>query len=226
MIYLGCALLEPHYREAPVYSTVEALEDAIVTTYQDAIQAFYDAGCRYLQLDDTAWGKLFDPASQEQLATLGYSVDALIEKCTELTRRCLDKKPADLAVTFHFCRGNFKSSWIYEGSYDTIAERLFSIDAIDGFFLEYDNDRSGGFAPLAHLRNQKVVLGLLTTKTPELEPISDILTRAQDATNYVVPSQICISPQCGFASTEDGNNITEDEQWAKIKHLIAIANKL
>lgn len=226
MLYLGGAIFEPHYNKNPIYSTIEELENDIVKAYQDAINAFYCAGCRYLQLDDTAWGRLLDPSLELIISTYGLSADQLIQRCADVTRRSLAKKPDDMTVTFHFCRGNFKSSWIYEGGYDAIAEQLLAIEEFDGFFLEYDNERSGSFEPLRHIKNQKVVLGLITTKTPELEKRDNILNRIEQAKKYIPSQQICISPQCGFASTEDGNSLTEEEQWKKIKLLINVAKEL
>lgn len=225
MLYLGGAILAAQYQENPVYAELSELEDGIVAVYQEAIQAFYDAGCRYLQLDDTAWGRLLDQDLQSPLvANAGDdTVQQLIEKCADLTRRAIEKKPADMVITFHFCRGNFKSSWVYEGGYDAIAEQLLSIETFDGFFLEYDTDRAGSFAPLQALKNQKIILGLITSKSPQLEDGEALLDRVKAASQYVPLEQICISPQCGFASTEDGNSLTEAQQWAKIDLLVETA---
>lgn len=225
MLYLGGAILSARYQENPVYDELSQLEEAIVATYQEAIQAFYDVGCRYLQLDDTAWGRLLDQDLQSPLAAAAgnHSVEALIEKCAEITRRSIENKPEDMVITFHFCRGNFKSSWVYEGGYDAIAEQLLAIEDFDGFFLEYDTERAGSFAPLKHLKNQKVVLGLITSKTPELEDPRVLLEKMKQASEYVPLQQICLSPQCGFASTEEGNALTEEQQWAKIDLLVETA---
>lgn len=223
MLYLGGSVLEPHYQSNPAYAHDSELEDAIVAVYQAAIQAFYAAGCRYLQLDDTAWGRLLEADPQKKIGGSNYTVAQLIEKCAALTKRAIANKPADMALTFHFCRGNFKSSWLYEGRYDAIAESLFSIENFDGFFLEYDSERAGGFEPLKHLKKQKIVLGLITTKTAELEDKEYLLGKIKEASRYVPLEQICLSPQCGFASTEDGNALTEDQQWAKIDLLAETA---
>lgn len=224
MIFLVGAVLEPHYNQSPVYASIEELEEDIIKTYQDAIEAFYAAGCRYLQLDDTAWGRLLDPALELKSSAYGLTAQQLIERCANVTQRALANKPYDMVITFHFCRGNFKSSWIYKGGYDAIAKHLLAIEEFDGFFLEYDDDRSGSFEPLKHLKKQKVVLGLITTKSPELEKKEEILNRIEQAKKYIPGCQICISPQCGFASTEDGNSLTEEEQWEKIKLLTEIAD--
>lgn len=224
MIYLGGALLSKAYLQKPVYDNIEQLENDIVKVYQDAIQAFYDAGCRYLQFDDTAWGKLFDKDSLEQIESFGYSVDELINKCGDITERSLENKPNDMAITFHICRGNFKSSWIYEGNYNSIAKRLFAIENFDGFFLEYDNERSGGFEPLKYIKGQKAVLGLITSKDAKLEDKAYLIDRVKQAAKFVPLDQICISPQCGFASTEDGNTLTEEQQWAKVRLVNEVAD--
>lgn len=226
MIYLSGVISSPKYKANPAYSQESQLLQDIAKTYQDAIQAFYDAGCRYLQIDDTAWGALANPASIKALEVAGYTVDEVMETFTNLTKAALEKKPADMTITFHMCRGNFKSSWLYEGTYDTISNRLFSIEQIDGFFLEYDDQRSGSFKPLKDLRKQRIVLGLITSKTPELENKEQIIARIQEATIFVPLEQICLSPQCGFASTEEGNSLTEEEQWAKVKLVKEIADEV
>lgn len=217
MIYFSGALLSKDYQAKPVYEQLSELENDIVQTYQEAIQAFYDAGCRYLQLDDTAWGALIDDKYKPVLASLGLEPKDLLAKFEELTRRSLAKKPADMAVTFHTCRGNFQSSWLYEGSFDDILKHLFQIDEFAGFFIEYDSERAGDFNVLASLRQQKIVLGLVTSKTPGLEAMSDLTARIKEAQQFVPLEQICVSPQCGFASTEEGNHLTEEEQWAKVQ---------
>lgn len=226
MVYFSGALLSKDYQANPVYDNLVDLENDIVQTYQEAIQAFYDAGCRYLQLDDTAWGALTDDKYDAVFASLGIEPKQLLEKFEELTRRSLANKPADLAVTFHTCRGNFQSSWLYEGSFDTILAHLFKIEEFDGFFIEYDSERSGDFKPLANLKKQKIVLGLVTSKTPELEPMEELVARVKEANQFVPLEQICVSPQCGFASTEEGNHLTEEEQWAKVQLCTDLAKKI
>lgn len=218
-------LLSDHYDKNPVYDSLDDLCNDIVKVYQDAIQAFYDAGCRYLQLDDTAWGALYDNDDSKKLEAKGHKIEDLIDRFGELTERAISKKPKNLAITFHTCRGNFRSSWRYEGTYNSIAERLFKIENIDGFFLEYDTERAGDFTPLKYLKKQKVVLGLVTSKHPELEPEEILLQRIKEASKYVPIEQICISPQCGFASTEDGNDLTEEDQWKKIDLVVSVSKK-
>lgn len=196
-------------------------------TYQDAIQAFYARGCRYLQFDDTNWAFLADAGKREVLLEKGINPDDIAKICTDIINLALAEKPADMTVTTHICRGNHASSWLFSGGYEPIAKELFATN-YDGFFLEYDSDRAGDFAPLRHWSNKdsKVVLGLVTSKFPELENPEDIQARIKEATEYVPLENLSISPQCGFASTEEGNHLTEDEQWAKIKLLQDIATKV
>lgn len=223
MIFLDSLILSKQYNEKPVYDSLEAFKKDLITTYQNAIQAFYDAGCRYLQLDDTSWGGLFDDRFREMIKTNGLDADQLLNDFQEVTEKSLANKPADLAVTFHFCKGNFQSHWLYNGSYEKIAKNLFSIDAFDGFFLEYDDERSGGFEPLKELNDQRIVLGLITTKNGQLEETSTIIERIKQASQFVPIEQICLSPQCGFASTHEGNHLTEEDQWRKLKLVKTIA---
>lgn len=226
MVYFSGALLSKDYQANPVYDKLADLENDIVQTYQDGIQAFYDAGCRYLQLDDTAWGALIDAKYDQVLGALNLKPQDLLTKFEELTRRSLANKPADMAITFHTCRGNFQSSWLYEGSFDTILEHLFKIEEFDGFFIEYDSERAGDFQVLTHLHQQKIVLGLVTSKTPGLESLTDLMARVKEANQFVPLEQICVSPQCGFASTEEGNHLTEAEQWAKIQLCTELAKEI
>ncbi|MBP1041097.1 5-methyltetrahydropteroyltriglutamate--homocysteine S-methyltransferase [Vagococcus sp. BWB3-3] len=226
MVYFSGALLSKDYQANPVYDNLADLENDIVQTYQDGIQAFYEAGCRYLQLDDTAWGALIDEKYDKMLGALNLEPASLLAKFEDLTRRSLANKPADMAITFHTCRGNFQSSWLYEGSFDTILEHLFKIDQFDGFFIEYDSQQAGDFQVLKQLHQQKIVLGLVTSKTPELESMKDLVARVNEARQFVPLEQICVSPQCGFASTEEGNHLTEEEQWAKVQLCTDLAKEI
>lgn len=226
MIYLDSFILSKQYHEAPVYSDKKEFVQDLIATYQAAIQAFYDAGCRYLQLDDTSWGGLFDERFRGLIAKNGYDPDELTQEFGDITEAVLAKKPADLAVTFHFCKGNFQSHWLYNGSYDKIAKRLLSIKAFNGFFLEFDDERSGSFEPLKNIQDQRIVLGLITTKTPELEDKEAIKGRIQEATQFVPLEQLCLSPQCGFSSTHEGNKVTEEDQWAKLRLVIETAKEV
>lgn len=226
MIYLDSFILSKQYNEHPVYDNPSDFINDLILTYQQAIQAFYDAGCRYLQIDDTSWGALFDDRFRELIKSNGYNPDDLIQEFGDITEKILAEKPEDLDVTFHFCKGNFQSKWLYNGSYELIAKRLFSIQEFAGFFLEFDDERSGGFEPLRFIGNQKVVLGLITTKTPELEDKDKIKQRIIEASKIVPIDQLCLSPQCGFSSTHEGNKVTEKDQWDKLSLVVDIAKEV
>ncbi|MFA1281755.1 cobalamin-independent methionine synthase II family protein [Citrobacter telavivensis] len=214
--------------DASVYPDLEAYFDDLATTWRDAIHAFYAAGCRYLQLDDTVWAYLCSDVQRQQIRERGDCPDELARIYADVINRALADKPADLTVGLHVCRGNFRSTWISEGGYEPVAEILFGSVNVDAFFLEYDNDRSGDFAPLRFIRpgHQQVVLGLVTTKNGELENPEGVKARLQEAAHYVDKAQICLSPQCGFASTEEGNTLTEAQQWNKIKLITEIAQQV
>ncbi|WP_081798028.1 5-methyltetrahydropteroyltriglutamate--homocysteine S-methyltransferase [Neobacillus dielmonensis] len=194
-------------------------------TYKKAIQSFYDAGCRYLQLDDTAWAYLCSDEQREQLKARGLNPDELSSFYAKTINEAVADRPEDMSITMHICRGNFRSTWISSGGYEPVAETLFAGLNIDGFFLEYDSDRAGGFEPLRFVnRNDlSIVLGLITSKNGELEDSDEIKRRIDEASRYVDLSQLCLSPQCGFASTEEGNLLTEEQQWAKLRHVVEIA---
>lgn len=210
------------------YPDRDAYVDDLVQTYRDAIRAFYDAGCRYLQFDDTAWAYLCSDVELEKAAARGIRVDGLAERYAGLLNRILADKPADLVVTTHVCRGNFRSTWISSGGYEPVAEQLLGVVDYDGYFLEYDSERAGGFEPLRFLPEgeKTVVLGLITTKSGALEDIGAVEKRIDEASAFVRLEQLALSPQCGFASTEEGNTLTEDEQWAKIREVVAIADEV
>jgi 5-methyltetrahydropteroyltriglutamate--homocysteine methyltransferase len=210
------------------YPDIDAFFDDLAKTYQKAIRAFYDAGCRYLQLDDTAWSMICDPKEREQSRGRGDDPDALPPIYAELTRQAVAGKPADMAITMHSCRGNFRSTFIASGGYEFVAEQLLGNTDLDGYFLEYDTDRSGGFEPLRFFPKGKkqVVLGLVTSKSGTLEKKDDIKRRIDEATKYVALDQLCLSPQCGFASTEEGNVLAEDEQWAKLRMIVELADEV
>ncbi|MCQ4969009.1 cobalamin-independent methionine synthase II family protein [Atlantibacter hermannii] len=208
-----------------VYPNLDDYFADLAVTWRDAIRAFYDAGCRYLQLDDTVWAYLCSDAQRQQIRERGEDPDELAQIYARVLNQALEGKPDDLTIGLHVCRGNFRSSWIAEGGYEPVAEVLFGTVNVDAFFLEYDNDRSGDFAPLRFIRpgKQQVVLGLITTKTGELENREQIKARLKEAAQYVDLNQVCLSPQCGFASTEEGNAITPAEQWEKVRLVTGIA---
>ena len=220
--------LEPGAVAKSAYPDRDAIFDDLAVDYQRAVRAFYDAGCRYLQWDDTAWAYL---CSQDQLTKAkerGLDVDHLQETYTRCINKGLEAKPADMTVTTHVCRGNFRSTFISSGGYEPVAENLLGKCNYDGYFLEYDSDRAGGFDPLRFLPKGKkmVVLGLVTSKTGRLEPRAEIKKRIEEATKYVALDQLCLSPQCGFASTEEGNVLAEDEQWAKLRMIVELADEV
>jgi methionine synthase II (cobalamin-independent) len=209
-----------------IYPDLDAFFADLAAAYQAAIRAFYDAGCRYLQLDDTAWSMLCDPYERAQSQKRGDDPDVLPKRYAQLTNAALQAKPADMAITMHSCRGNFRSTFIASGGYEFVAEQLLGNTNFDGYFLEYDSDRAGGFEPLRFFpKGQKqLVLGLVTSKTGTLESKDEIKRRIDEATKYVAIDQLCLSPQCGFASTEEGNILAEDEQWAKLRMIVEIAD--
>ena len=210
------------------YPDMDAFFDDLAKAYQKAIRAFYDAGCRYLQLDDTAWSMMCDPKEREQSRGRGDNPDALPAIYAAMTNKALEGKPADMTITMHSCRGNFRSTFIASGGYEFVAEQLLGKVNIDGYFLEYDTDRAGGFEPLRFFPKGKkqLVLGLVTSKSGTLENKDAIKRRIDEATKYVALDQICLSPQCGFASTEEGNILAEEEQWAKLRLIVETAREV
>ena len=220
--------LEPNAVSKDAYANRDAIFDDLATSYQKAIRAFYDAGCRYLQLDDIAWAYLCSQEELKKARERGVDVDHLQETYAACTNKALEAKPADMTVTSHICRGNFRSTWISSGGYEPVAGVLFGKLNYDGYFLEYDTDRAGGFEPLRFLPkgDKIVVLGLITTKQGRLEQKDDVKRRIEEATKYVDLDQLCLSPQCGFASTEEGNVLAEDEQWAKLRMVVELADEV
>lgn len=219
-------LFEQGIRNNEIYPDIEKYADDIIKTYQDALNAFYDAGVRYLQLDDVYIAGL--SSSNFQLVDDGYSREQLIDLALRIVNKVLENKPGDLVVTTHLCRGNYQSTWAFEGSYARIAPTLLAKEKVDGFFLEYDDDRSGSFEPLKHIPagGPQVVLGVFTSKNGELEDKESIKARIKEASQYVPLDQLCISPQCGFASTHHGNKLTEEQQWKKLKYIIDTAKEI
>ena len=211
-----------------VYPDLDGYFHDLALVYRNAIRAFYDAGCRYLQLDDTAWSMICDPKEREGSRRRGDDPDTLPEKYAQVTNEALAGRPSDMVITMHSCRGNFRSTFIAEGGYEHVAERFLGEVDIDGYFLEYDSARAGGFEPLRFVPKGKkiVVLGLVTSKSGTLEKKDDIRRRIDEAAKYVALDQLCLSPQCGFASTEEGNILAEDEQWAKLRLVVELAEEV
>jgi len=210
------------------YPDLDVFFDDLAKAYRKAVKAFYDAGCRYLQMDDTVWAYLCSKAELEKARALHEGVDKLPEIYARVINYAIAEKPADMVITTHVCRGNFRSTWIAEGGYEPVAERLFGEVNYDGYFLEYDTDRAGGFEPLRFLPRGKkrVVLGLVTSKSGTLEKKGDIKRRVEEASKYAALDQLCLSPQCGFASTEEGNILTEEAQWAKLRMIVELSKEV
>ena len=211
-----------------IYHDREVLLQDTIIAYQKAIQAFYDAGCRYLQLDDTAWADLFSEEGHEKLRAKGLDPAEEIKVMQRMINEAIAHKPEDLTVTMHICRGNYKSNYFSSGGYDYGSEVIFGGLNVDGLFLEFDDERSGSFEPLKFVNRKdlKIVLGLITSKSGELEEKEKIKARIEEAATYVPLEQLCLSPQCGFSSTEEGNILTEEEQWAKLRFVKEIAEEI
>ena len=208
-----------------VYPDLDVFFSDLGRAYQKAIRAFYDLGCRYLQLDDTSWAYLCSTEQRAELESRGWDPETVQRLYARTINQALQDRPEDLTVTMHICRGNFRSAWIASGGYEPVAETLFGTVNVDAFFLEYDSERAGGFEPLrfAQRSDLKIALGLVTSKSGALEDADEIKRRIDEASRYVDGDRLALSPQCGFASTEEGNLLTEEEQWAKLSHVVRIA---
>jgi methionine synthase II (cobalamin-independent) len=211
-----------------VYPDLDGFFADLGQTWKKAVKAFYDAGCRYLQFDDTAWSYLCSADEMAQARQRMPMADNLPQIYQDMINTALSAKPADMTITTHVCRGNFKSTWVAEGGYEPVAERLLGAVNFDGYFLEYDTARAGGFEPLRFLpKGQKaVVLGLVTSKSGVLEKKDDIKRRIDEAAKFAPLDQFCLSPQCGFASTEEGNILAEEEEWAKLKMIVELSKEV
>lgn len=222
-----------HYRggskniDRSVYPNMDDFWTDLGRAYAQAIKGFYDAGCRYLQIDDCSMAYFCDPAQRKMLEERGDNPAELERAYAYALNTALEGRPADMRITMHVCRGNFRSTFVASGGYEHIADLMFNKINLDGYFLEWDNDRSGDLAPLRHLpKNKLVVLGLVTSKTGELESKDSIKRRIEEATKYADLDQLCLSPQCGFASTEEGNTLTEDQQWDKLRFCVEVAEEV
>src|SRR6201746_1732685 len=211
-----------------VYPDLEPFCEARGNAYRKAVQAFYDAGCRYLQFDDTVWAYLCSQDELEKARERGDDPDGLQEIYARVINYAIAERPADMTITTHVCRGNFRSTWISSGGYEPVAETMLAGTNYDGYFLEYDSDRAGGFEPLRFLPkgDKIVVVGVITSKFGELENKEDIKRRLEEAAKFAPLEQLAVSPQCGFASTEEGNILSEEEQWAKLKLAVDVANEM
>jgi 5-methyltetrahydropteroyltriglutamate--homocysteine methyltransferase len=220
-----------HYRGGPasidhdVYPDMEEFWSDLSAAYADEVQRLAASGCTYLQLDDTSLAYLNDPAQRAEIAERGEDAEHLHLRYIRQVNDAIASRPDTMAVTTHMCRGNFRSSWAAEGGYDFVAEALFSELSVDGFFLEYDDARSGGFEPLRFVpKGKMVVLGLVTTKRGELESPDALKRRIDEAARFVPLDQLCLSPQCGFSSTVEGNALTQAEQAAKLRLIVQVAH--
>lgn len=210
-----------------IYPDNEELIWDIAQTYRTIIRDLYDAGCRNIQFDDCTWGMVCDKNFWTSMVGSSYNAEQLQETYLRLNNLALEERHEGLVISTHVCRGNYHSSWASEGAYDAVENFLFARENVDAFYLEYDDERSGGFEPLAHVApDKKVVLGLITTKSPILEDKQTIIARIHEAERYIPLDRLYLSPQCGFASCEIGNKLTEEEQWAKIKLVKEIAKEV
>ncbi|WP_186577991.1 5-methyltetrahydropteroyltriglutamate--homocysteine S-methyltransferase [Aquibacillus kalidii] len=214
-------------RTLEIYPDTEDLVQDIAKAYQTFIADLYEAGCRSLQLDDCTWGMLCDPNFGKTMRADQAEVKEVGELFLRVNNLAIENAPEDLIVTTHVCRGNYHSTWASSGGYDPIAEILFKKENVSAYYLEFDTERAGDFSPLAHLSKEKlVVLGLFSSKTGELEDKETIKARIAEATKYVDINNLCISPQCGFASTEEGNILTEEQQWNKLRLIKEVADEI
>ena len=227
MLHLITQVREKNYVPIERYKDNEALfYDDVVKAYRKALQCFYDLGCRNIQLDDTSWGEFCALDKREAYEARGFDLEKIARDYVDVLNRVIEWKPEDLVVNMHICRGNFRSTWFSSGGYEPVAKTLFGHCRVDGFFLEYDSDRAGDFTPLRYIKDQKVVLGLITSKSGDLEDKDEVTARIKEASQYVPLEQLCLSPQCGFSSTEEGNILTIEAQWDKLKLIDEIVREV
>jgi 5-methyltetrahydropteroyltriglutamate--homocysteine methyltransferase len=208
------------------YPDLDEFWDDAAKTYRAAIAAFAKAGCTYLQLDDVAFAYLCDPKIRDNCRRNGDDPNVLPQVYSKTISRALENRPSGMTITMHTCRGNFKSAWVAEGGYEPVAESMFS-SGVDGFFMEFDTARAGGFEPLRFVpKGKKVVLGLVSTKTGALESEVELKRKIDQAAKYVPLENLCLSPQCGFSSTHHGNKLTQDEQWRKLERVVEVAKEV
>ena len=227
MLHLITQVREKNYVPIDRYKDNEALfYDDVVAAYRKALQYFYDLGCRNIQLDDTSWGEFCALDKCEAYEARGFDLEQIARDYVDVLNRVIEWKPEDLVVNMHICRGNFRSTWFSSGGYEPVAKTLFGHCRVDGFFLEYDSDRAGDFTPLRYIKDQKVVLGLITSKFGDLEDKDEVIARIKEASRYIPLEQLCLSPQCGFSSTEEGNILTIEAQWDKLKLIDQIVREV
>ena len=227
MLYQICVVRNKDYEPIDLYKgNDELLFNDIAQAWIDAANTLYAHGCRYLQIDDTSWGEFCSDEKTALYSGYGHDLKKVQENYVKVINKICENKPKDLTLTMHICRGNFRSTWFSSGGYEPVAELLFGQCKIDGFFLEYDSDRAGDFKPLRFIKDQTVVLGLITSKFPQLEDKDAIKARIKEASEYVPLNQLCLSTQCGFSSTEEGNVLSHEEQWAKIRLVVEVAKEV
>jgi 5-methyltetrahydropteroyltriglutamate--homocysteine methyltransferase len=210
-----------------IYPDMEAFYDDLGNAYRKCVRALADEGCRYLQIDDTPFAYFCDVDQCKMLVDRGDDPDQVSRSYARMINTAISDIPADMRITMHLCRGNFKSLWIGQGGYAPVAELLFNGVNVDAYFMEYDTERAGGFEPLRFVpKNKTVVLGLVTSKTGVLESKDELKRRIDEAAKFIDLDQLCLSPQCGFASTEEGNLLSEDEQWAKLELVVETASEV
>jgi len=222
-----------HYRggkaaiDPAVYPTLDEFWAGLVAAYREQVRRLGDAGCTYLQLDDTSLAYMNDPHQREYVASIGGDPERQHVEYIHHMNEALADRPEGMSVTTHMCRGNFRSAWAAEGGYDYVAEALFNELEVDGFFMEWDDERSGGFEPLRLVpKGKQVVLGLVTTKHGELEDKDVLKRRIDEASRYVDLDQLCLSPQCGFASTVEGNELSYEQEVAKLRLVVEVAEEV
>jgi 5-methyltetrahydropteroyltriglutamate--homocysteine methyltransferase len=223
-----------HYRggkaaiDPAVYGDMDEFWADLTAAYREEVSRLGELGCTYLQFDDTSLAYMNDPHQREYIASIGGDAERQHVEYIRHINESLAERPEGMSVTTHMCRGNFRSSWAAEGSYDFVAEALLNELEVDGFFMEWDDERSGGFEPLRFLPkgHKQVVLGLVTTKHGKLESKDELKRRIDEAARHAPIEQLCLSPQCGFSSTVEGNVLTEDEQWAKLRLIVEVAEEV
>ncbi len=221
--------LEPNaVTDKKTYPNNDAIFSDLSAAYRQVVKAFYDAGCRYLQFDDTAWAYLCSDVEMKKAKERGMNTATIADDYVRVINDSIKDKPADMTITTHVCRGNFRSTWIASGGYEPIAEHMLGACNYDGYFLEYDSERAGGFEPLRFLPkgNKIVVVGVITSKSGTLESKDTVKRRIDEASKFAPLEQLALSPQCGFASTEEGNVLTDEQQWAKMREVVEIAEEV
>jgi 5-methyltetrahydropteroyltriglutamate--homocysteine methyltransferase len=210
-----------------IYPSMDEFYRDLGTTFRKAVRGFADAGCRYLQLDEVNLTYLCDPELRKQVTTRGDDPDKLPMVYANMINAAISDMPDDMIISMHLCRGNFRSTFVASGGYEPVAEILFNTITVHGYFMEYDTARAGGFEPLRFVpKGKTVVLGLVTTKTGQLESRDELKRRIEEASKYIDIDQLALSPQCGFASTEEGNLLAEEEQWAKLRTIVELADEI